>query len=155
MIYRGKVEDYTEMRNEVRTNPSTAYGTSAAYAVTSLNNYTTQVKAMRPKLTKHSFTFGEDEHDYTTAYKQGFVPLPRITRDTFAEETQRAIDDIRKCHFVLGHDRVQYETNTQRVLRSIEGADPADIRTQLANARNMKRELMKTSVVIGDDPHYM
>lgn len=64
------------------------------------------------------------------------------------------IEDSRSCHFSLGQDKINYQSNTQTALQSIKGYGTNDVSKSLAHAKAMKTALQKTSIVIGDDDQY-
>ena len=64
------------------------------------------------------------------------------------------IADSRSCHFSLGNDSVDYLSNTQRAMNTIQGVTPTDTSKNVEHAKAMKAALQKTSIVIGDDTQY-
>lgn len=113
---------------------------------------------MQLRLQKHSFTFGEEQTDYTTNAQRDFKRF-----DTSAEEERRRKDDITRltqeikaAHFSLGNDTSVYKSNTHQSMESAARAQREVGNTNnIEQIRAMKQALQRTSFVIGDDPDYM
>ncbi len=116
-----------------------------------------EVQAMTKQLRKHNFTLGDEKVEYESDYHRGYGSLPKESyaqRHLNKGNMAAVIEDSRKCHFILGNDRPQYLSNTHAALRVIEGHSPTDVFQQMERAKEMKQNLQKTSIVIGDDKEY-
>lgn len=116
---------------------------------------TAEVKAMKVGLTRHNFSFGEERPLYQSVYKAGFHPhnlSDAATRDHAALKKQ--IEDIRRSHFVLGSEKVDYVSHQHEQMCGAEVMSPAEIQAQLEKNRKLKQYLQRTNFVIGDDPEY-
>lgn len=133
MEYRGSANDFTTMKNEVND--------------------------MKTSLRKHNFSFGDESVDYTSDYQRGYGSLP-LEAYRYASDQKphihQVIEDSRRCHFILGHDQITYQSNTAAALKSVaDKASGNDVAQNIERARAMKANLQKTSLVIGDDAEYM
>lgn len=132
MEYRGNTQNFEKTRKEIQT--------------------------MKANLRKHNFNFGDDQVDYTSDYKRGYsnvneenYKLASSNRTAMAAIKQ----DLRATHWVLGHEKVNYLSDTHEALRSAEGESRAvDVQQNLLRAKQMKQELQKTSYIIGTDDDY-
>lgn len=114
-----------------------------------------EVQTMKAGLTRHNFSFGEERPLYQSVYKAGFHPHnlnDAATRDHVALKKQ--IEEIRRSHFVLGNEKVDYISHQHEHLSGAEVMSPAEIQAQLEKNRKLKQYLQRTNFVIGDDPDY-
>lgn len=110
-------------------------------------------------LRKHNFSFGEESIEYISDQTRGYgsVPLGAYRqRQDALPKIKETIQDSRSCHFSLGLDKVKYESIMHEGLRSGYGEGAAaDVKAGLERAAKMKADLIKTSIIIGDDVDYM
>ena len=131
MQYRGNENNFAKLKDEVQT--------------------------MTKQLRKHNFSLGDEKVDYESDYHRGYGSVPKESyaqRHIDKGNMKSVIEDSRRCHFVLGNDRTQYLSNTHSALKGIEGHTPNDVFVQMERAKEMKQNLQKTSIVIGDDQEY-
>lgn len=116
-----------------------------------------ELKEMKLRLTKHNFSLGEEPVDYTSDYNSGFGPVAQDSETRLADKKllKAQIEDIRKCHFTLGHDKVLYQSDAQRAQKMVSGHKASDVAKALEHSKAMKAALQKTSICIGDDEEYM
>ena len=67
---------------------------------------------------------------------------------------KKQIEEIRRSHFVLGNEKVDYISHQHEHLSGAEVMSPAEIQAQLEKNRKLKQYLQRTNFVIGDDPDY-
>lgn len=103
---------------------------------------------------KHNFSLGEEPVDYTSDYQSGFATKPNIG-SMDKSKLKKQIEEIRKCHFTLGHDKIVYQSDAQRAGNLILEHNSTDIGASIEHANAMKKALQRTSIVIGDDDEYM
>jgi hypothetical protein len=110
-------------------------------------------------LRKHNFSFGEEPVEYISDQTRGYgsVPLHAYRqRQDALPKIKETIQDSRSCHFSLGLDKVNYESVMHAGLKQGYGQGAAaDVKAGLERAAKMKADLVKTSIVIGDDDQYM
>jgi hypothetical protein len=117
-----------------------------------------EVQEMTRTLRRHNFNFGDEKVDYTSDYHRGYGSLPVSAykeAQTGKAHMRAVIEDQRGAHFSLGNDKPNYMSNTHSALKLIEGHAANDMGAQLERAREMKKALVKTSIVIGDDEEYV
>ena len=90
--------------------------------------------------------------DQTRCY--GSVPADAYgQRQKAFPKIRETIQDSRSCHFSLGLDKINYQSNTHA---SHPGAPIDATRTEsLKRIKAMKSALQTTAIVIGDDEGYM
>jgi len=110
-------------------------------------------------LRKHNFSFGEEKVEYVSDQTRGYgsVPIAAYRQRVDAlPKIRETIKDSRSCHFSLGLDKVKYESVAHEGLRQGYGEGAAaDVKAGLERAAKMKADLVRTSIVIGDDAEYM
>ena len=109
-------------------------------------------------LRKHNFSFGEEKVEYISDQTRGYgsVPLSAYSqRQEALPKIRETIEDSRSCHFSLGLDKILYESNTHGGFKSVTGASPAELASNMERLKKMKLALQTTSIVIGDDEKYM
>uniref|UniRef100_A0A7S1U9R5 Uncharacterized protein n=1 Tax=Phaeomonas parva TaxID=124430 RepID=A0A7S1U9R5_9STRA len=119
-------------------------------------NMREECSRLKQELQRNNFEFGTGEPtDYTTDYKSGYVDYTGKTgpRAELAKEVQ---DDLRKCHYELGTDTIDWTTDTMRQMATVpdhmdQARDPAEDRK-----RNfaIKQSLQITHYEIGTDREY-
>lgn len=114
-----------------------------------------EVATMKQNLLRRNFNLGDEPVEYRSDYQRGFAPLPPDSyKQSKTEEMKLFLEDIKKCHFTLGSDKVVYRSNTDYALEAGASSTPVDVRKQIQHARELKLKLQKTSFVIGDDEDY-
>eukprot|EP01041_Mallomonas_annulata_P003340 gene3340-6610_t len=114
-----------------------------------------EVVAMKQNLLKRNFTLGEEPVEYISDYQRGYAAFPPESYVKGGKEDMKHfLDDTRKCHFSLGQDKVDYTSNTSRALQNGATGSLVDAQKQSENCRELKKKLMMTSFVIGDDADY-
>uniref|UniRef100_A0A7S2V4L9 Uncharacterized protein n=1 Tax=Fibrocapsa japonica TaxID=94617 RepID=A0A7S2V4L9_9STRA len=130
MVYRGGNGDYERMRGEAAK--------------------------LKKELTTQSFTLGNDKPSYSTDYRDGYRQYdPRVVQHHKEEAKKGVMTDMRSSHFVLGTEKVEYETDTmrsQKMLANGMGENPLESKER---NKALKQYLMKTNYEIGNDPDYM
>eukprot|EP01038_Epipyxis_sp_PR26KG_P013503 gene13503-18117_t len=163
-----KVQLNTDLKETVKKssihfgNESVDYSTvqqSSMQYLGNQNNFAKlkdEVKQMTATLRKHNFSFGDEKVSYQTDYNAGYssVPMDAYRIGDRKKGMRAIIDDSRACHFSLGQDKVNYKSNAQQSMSSIDGFTATDASKSVEHAKAMKVALQKTSIVIGDDKEY-
>lgn len=115
-----------------------------------------EVTQLKTQLRKHNFTLGDEPVQYTTDYNSGYgsVDLQHYRKGDERAEIQRQINEIRKCHFSLGQEKIDYKSDSHRCFENMTTRDPKEVAAILEQARDMKKQLQRTTIVIGDDGEY-
>jgi hypothetical protein len=75
-----------------------------------------EMSQMKTNLLRRNFSFGEEEVEYISDYQRGYVALsPEVYKSGLHREGMKEyLKDVRKCHFSLGQDEVDYKSNTSK-----------------------------------------
>jgi hypothetical protein len=117
-----------------------------------------EIAEMTAALRKHNFSFGEEQVEYISDQTRGYGSVPKEAygqRQRALPKIRETIQDSRSCHFSLGLDKVVYDTDTHRALRTVTGAPPKNLEAERQRLKEMKQALQRTSITIGDDEEYM
>ena len=103
-----------------------------------------------------NFSFCEEKVEYITDQTRGYGSVPVAAysqRQQALPKIRETIQDSRSCHFSLGLDKINYQSNTHA---GFQGAAIDAKRAEgLERIKQMKKALQTTSIVIGDDSQYM
>ena len=116
-----------------------------------------QAKKLKAELSGHNFVIGNDEMSYRLTSHDAFTYDDESGLAAQRTLSKEVMDDLRRQHFNFGNEKVHYETDMQRSMKHgmITPARLAEMKADSIAAQELKVKLLKTSVVIGDDPEYM
>jgi hypothetical protein len=119
-----------------------------------------QTEELKKNLRKHNFTLGDQKVLYESDYSSGFgkeegsFNVKHYEKGDFKKEIQKQIDDIRACHFVLGNETVEYKSDAHRQFESMQSQSPQERKAVKDRAKQMKSDLTRTTISLGDDEEY-
>ena len=116
-----------------------------------------QTELLKKELRKHNFTFGDEKVRYQTDYASGYGAAnpEHYKKGDERNEIKKQIEEIRKCHFSLGNDNVEYISDMHRCMEVSANAPAHDVSAMLERARALKAALQQTTITIGDDSEFM
>ena len=143
-----------------------------------------QAKRLKSELSGHNFVIGNDSMDYRLTSHDAFTYDDKSGLAAQRTLSKEVMDDLRRQHFDFGNEKVHYETDMQRSMKhgtgprrtlslfhrwrthsnardlerlvgTITPARLAEMKKDALAAQDLKVKLLRTSVVIGDDPEYM
>ncbi|CAM9192203.1 unnamed protein product [Chrysoparadoxa australica] len=175
----GHLEDYTGvLNNEVKDmiKKSNMYFGSAPPMYKSVMNEEMEIihrvpageirgpdvegnKKLKQALTRTHFNFGEEEMQYISDYKRGFNYDAEVVKNmpqvSLAAEVKA---DLRRSHFTFGNHKATWETDShssQRVVLDHETTTPEEILAQKRRNAQLKTNLQRTNISMGNDEEYM
>ena len=111
------------------------------------------IRAMKESLLAPNFSLGEGRGYYSTEYTDEYVPLSPECYKQYDEKVKAKalVDDVKKAHFQLGQDTVDYRSNTQLALVGGNERTLAEAKEQQERNKALRQQLQKTSFTIGTD----
>ena len=112
--------------------------------------------AAKKKLSMHNFELrhgaGDEPCPTLSSSNESYQFDPsKVERSVLSKEV---MDDLRREHFQLGYMKTEYSTDARAATSNYELAAKERIEG-MERARVLKKQLLKTSVVIGDDEEFM
>lgn len=112
---------------------------------------------LKAELTRHNFELGCESRALSTTSREAFKYDEATARASRGKLMEAQKMELRRQHFELGLEKILYETDLQGSMRSGEISQRrlVEMEQDAAAAKDLKRKLLATNVVIGDDPEYM
>lgn len=135
-----------------------SYATTSSDALRPVEERPARPVRLKSELTRHSFTFGKEESDYSTTHRGSFTYDKESAQGARGLLVQEKMKDLRREHFSLKESAEDnFETNAQRsAIAEVGGAEHlAQMKENARAARTLKQKLLATNVIVGDDPDYM
>ena len=116
-----------------------------------------QAVKLKAALSGHNFVLGDDSLSYKTTAHEAYTFDAKTARGARGALNPDLTADLRREHFHLGDERVDYTTNARRSMQKplTSHARVCEMKEDSRRAGELKDRLLRTSVVIGDDPVYM
>lgn len=118
---------------------------------------------LKKELASHNFEFAHTDDGvvpkghYSTTTADAFLYDTAAAMDAQAQLSKEVMADLRATHYSLGHEPLDYTTDAQEGSLAPplgEGGQPRNPLDDKRAALALKKQLLTTSVVIGDDEDY-
>lgn len=111
---------------------------------------------LKDELTQHNFELGSEARSLSTTSREAFKYDEATARSSRGKLIEAQKIELRRQHFELGLEKVLYESDLQSSMRcgEISRRRLFEMEQDAAAAKELKRKLLATNVVIGDDPEY-
>lgn len=122
------------------------------------NEMRAQAIRLKANLAGHNITLGHEHPEYRTTSREAFQYEHDSAQASRGKLFAAQKSDLRRQHFEFGLEPVVYETDAQRSMRfsgEITAQRLVDMKNAKDAAQALKKELLATSVIVGDDQEYM